>query len=73
MDEAAPAVGSSPGGSSVMASVTLSFFACASAGQAVNKGKLAAELASKERRLSINKVSDGARPAGAQKAVQPMP
>ena len=35
------------------------------------RGKLAAELTSKERRLSINKVSDGARLEGAQKAVQP--
>ena len=41
------------------------------AGQAANKGKLAAELASKERRLSINKVSDGgAGRMGPSKALQ---
>ena len=41
-----------------MASVILSFLFWARAGQAANNGKLAAELASKERRLSINKVSE---------------
>jgi hypothetical protein len=51
-----------------MASVTLSFLAWPQRAGAANKGKLAAELASKERRLSINKVSDGGWPHGAIKS-----
>src|SRR3989442_14525655 len=68
MDDAAPAVGSSPGGSSVIASVMLSLRLWASAGQGISRGRpAAAELASRERRLNMNKapgiLADGSRAA----------
>src|SRR2546427_13267083 len=68
MDDAAPAVGSSPGGSSVIASVMLSLRLWASAGQGISRGRpAAAELASRERRLKMKRapenLSDGSRAA----------
>src|SRR2546427_750808 len=68
MDDAAPAVGSSPGGSSVIASVMLSLRLWASAGQGISRGRpAAAELASRERRLNMNRapeiLADGSRAA----------
>src|SRR5256885_14313928 len=68
MDDAAPAVGSSPGGSSVIASVMLSLRLWASAGQGISRGRpAAAELASRERRVNMKKapgnLSDGFRAA----------